>query len=59
MLIENLIKNGTKILKQKGINNYQLDAELLLTQITKKERVYSIINDKEKEKIQEKRQLSI
>lgn len=48
MLIENLIKNGTKILKQKGINNYQLDAELLLTQITKKERVYSIINDKEK-----------
>ena len=36
MVIDNLIFEGTKILRQENIENPMLDAELLLTSITKK-----------------------
>ena len=36
MIIDNLIFEGTKILRQENIENPILDAELLLTPITKK-----------------------
>ena len=48
MIIDNLIFEGTKILRQKSIENPLLDAELLLTSITKKGREFSIIYGKEK-----------
>ena len=47
MIIDNLIFEGTKILRQKSIENPLLDAELLLTLITKKDREFSIIYGKE------------
>ena len=48
MIIDNLIFEGTKILRQENIENPMLDAELLLTLITKKERKFSIIYGEEK-----------
>mgnify|MGYP001165551292 CR=1 FL=1 len=45
MLISNIIENGAKILKQKNIKSYNLDSEILLSLITKKEKEYLIIND--------------
>tara|TARA_Y100000310_G_scaffold67866_2_gene63250 strand:+ start:487 stop:1335 length:849 start_codon:yes stop_codon:yes gene_type:complete len=48
MIINNLIFEGTKILRKENIHNSLLDAELLLTPITKKDREFSIIYDKEK-----------
>ena len=48
MIIDNLIFEGTKILRQENIENPMLDAELLLTSITKKEREFSIIYGREK-----------
>ena len=48
MIIDNLIFEGTKILRQENIENPMLDAELLLTPITKKEREFSIIYGREK-----------
>ena len=48
MIIDNLIFEGTKILRQENIENPMLDAELLLTPITKKERKFSIIYGREK-----------
>ena len=45
MLISNIIENGAKILKQNNIKSYNLDSEILLSLITKKEREYLIIND--------------
>tara|TARA_B110001454_G_scaffold209864_1_gene223796 strand:- start:614 stop:1462 length:849 start_codon:yes stop_codon:yes gene_type:complete len=48
MIINNLIFEGTKILRKENIHNPLLDAELLLTPITKKNREFSIIYDKEK-----------
>ena len=47
MIIDNLIFEGTKILRQKSIETPLLDAELLLTLITKKDREFSIIYGKE------------
>ena len=47
MIIDNLICEGTKILRQKNIETPLLDAELLLTLITKKDRKFSIIYGKE------------
>ncbi len=46
MIISNIITKGAKILKKNNIENYNLDSEVLLTVITKKEREYSIINDR-------------
>ena len=48
MIIDNLIFEGTKILRQENIENPMLDAELLLTPITKKEREFSIIYGRKK-----------
>ena len=48
MIIDNLIFEGTKILRQENIENPMLDAELLLTPITKKERKFTIIYGREK-----------
>ncbi len=45
MLISNIIENGAKILKQNNIKSYNLDSEILLSLITKKEKEYLIIND--------------
>ena len=47
MIIDDLIFEGTKILRQKNIETPLLDAELLLTLITKKDREFSIIYGKE------------
>ena len=46
MIITNLITNGSEILKKNNIESYKLDSEILLTSITKKDRIYSIINDR-------------
>ena len=45
MIINDLIINGSEILKKNNIESYKLDSEILLTSITKRDRVYSIIND--------------
>ena len=48
MIINNLINKGKNILKLGGIENATLEAELLLMPITKKERIFSIINGNKK-----------
>ena len=48
MIINNLINKGKNILKLGGIKNATLEAELLLMPITKKERIFSIINGNKK-----------
>ena len=48
MIIDNLISEGSKILKKANIKNPLLDAELLFTSISKKKRIFSIINGKKK-----------
>ncbi len=48
MIINNLIKQGSKILKKQNIDSYQIDAELLLSEAIKKDRVFLLTNDKYK-----------
>ena len=48
MIIDTLVDKGRNILKLEGIANYGLEAELLLTSITKKQRIFSIINGNKK-----------
>ena len=48
MIIENLIKQGSKILKKQHIDSHQIDAELLLSKAIKKDRVFLLTNDKSK-----------
>ncbi len=44
MIIDNLIKKGNKILKEKDILSYQIDSELLLSKIIKKDRAFILTN---------------
>ncbi len=48
MIIDNIISEGSKILRKANIENPLLDAELLFTSISKKKRIFSIINGKKK-----------
>jgi release factor glutamine methyltransferase len=45
MIVKNLIKDGSMILKNKMINSYQLDAELILSNIMNVPREYIQVND--------------
>jgi len=56
MNLENIIKKGSKILKKNNINSYELDAEILLSNLMGVKKEYLIINNKEiiKKKIEEK-----
>ena len=45
MIINNLIKHGSEILKKQNINSHQIDAELLLSKAIKKDRVFLLTND--------------
>ena len=44
MLIDNLIKEGSKILKEKNISSYEIDSELLLSQVINKDRIFVLTN---------------
>jgi release factor glutamine methyltransferase len=44
MIIEHLIKEGSRILKEQNISSYQIDSELLLSKIIKKDRVFIVTN---------------
>jgi len=48
MIINSLIKQGSKILRKQNIDSYQIDAELLLSEAIKKDRVFLLTNDKYK-----------
>ena len=48
MIINSLIKQGSKILKKQNINSYQIDAELLLSKAIRKDRVFLLTNDESK-----------
>ena len=48
MIINSLIKQGSKILKKQNIDSHQIDAELLLSKAIKKDRVFLLTNDKYK-----------
>jgi release factor glutamine methyltransferase len=48
MIINSLIKQGSKILKKQNINSHQIDAELLLSKAIRKDRVFLLTNDKYK-----------
>ena len=45
MIINNLIKQGSKILKKQNIDSHQIDAELLLSKAIRKDRVFLLTND--------------
>ena len=45
MIINSLIKQGSKILKKQNIDSHQIDAELLLSKATRKDRVFLLTND--------------
>jgi len=45
MIINSLIKQGSKILKKQNIESHQIDAELLLSKAIKKDRVFLLTND--------------
>ena len=45
MIINSLIKQGSKILKKQNINSHQIDAELLLSMAIRKDRVFILTND--------------
>ena len=45
MIINNLIKQGSKILKKQNIVSHQIDAELLLSKAIRKDRVFLLTND--------------
>ena len=46
MNINLAIKNGSKILKDKFIRNYQLDSEILMAKTINKDRNYILLNSK-------------
>lgn len=48
MVIDSLIKEGSKILREKNIFSHQIDAELLLSKAIKKNRVFILVNGKNK-----------
>ena len=48
MIINNLIKQGSKILKKQNIVSHQIDAELLLSKAIRKDRVFLLTNDENK-----------
>ena len=48
MIINSLIKQGSKILKKQNIVSHQIDAELLLSKAIKKDRVFLLTNDESK-----------
>ena len=45
MIINSLIKQGSKILKEQNIDSHQIDAELLLSKAIRKDRVFLLTND--------------
>ena len=48
MIINSLIKEGSKILKKQNIDSHQIDAELLLSKAIRKDRVFLLTNDESK-----------
>ncbi len=48
MIINSLIRQGSKILKKQNIDSHQIDAELLLSKAIRKDRVFLLTNDKYK-----------
>ena len=48
MIINSLIKQGSKILKKQNIDSYQIDAELLLSKAIRKDRVFLLTNEEYK-----------
>ena len=48
MIINSLIKQGSKILKKQNIDSHQIDAELLLSKAIRKDRVFLLTNDEYK-----------
>ena len=48
MIINSLIKQGSKILRKQNINSHQIDAELLLSRAIRKDRVFILTNDESK-----------
>lgn len=48
MIINSLIKQGSKILKKQNIDSHQIDAELLLSKAIRKDRVFLLTNDESK-----------
>jgi len=48
MIINSLIKQGSKILKKQNIDSHQIDAELLLSKAIRKDRVFLLTNEKNK-----------
>jgi len=48
MIINSLIKQGSKILKKQNIDSHQIDAELLLSKAIRKDRVFLLTNDENK-----------
>ena len=48
MSINNLIKQGSEILKKQNIDSHQIDAELLLSKAIRKDRAFLLTNDESK-----------
>ena len=48
MIVSQLIDSGSKILRSKKIQTHKLDAEIVLSNLLKKQRENLIINDDEK-----------
>jgi release factor glutamine methyltransferase len=48
VIINNLIKQGSEILKKRNIDSHQIDAELLLSKAIRKDRVFLLTNDENK-----------
>ena len=48
MIVDSLIKQGSKILKKQNIDSHQIDAELLLSKAIRKERAFLLTNDEYK-----------
>ncbi len=48
MIINSLIKQGSKILKKQNIDSHQIDAELLLSKAIRKDRIFLLTNDEYK-----------
>ena len=48
MIINSLIRQGSKILKKQNIASHQIDAELLLSKAIRKDRVFLLTNDEYK-----------
>ena len=44
MIIENLVKKGSIILRGQNIPSYQIDSEVLLSKILKKDRIFILTN---------------